>query len=106
MAAAQPASNRLPTLNDVMAPPTYKHQITPQAGPWLVCVQTFQGPHAQQMAEELAELLIRDFKIPSYLHDSGRKQREAENARVEKLREQHREMYLQMERQGLRTVDG
>lgn len=107
-AMAQPAR---PTINQVMnnpanEQPAYKHQVTPEAGPWLVCVQTFRGPQAQQLAEELADLLIRDFKIPAYLHDSGRKQREEEKARVDKLRDQYRELYLQMEKQGLRTVDG
>jgi hypothetical protein len=115
--AAQTTPARGPNINDVMKkataaqaptpPPTYKYQVSPQAGPWLVCVQTFKGVQAQQLAEELAEILIRDFKIPTYLYDYGHKQREAERARVEKLRQERREMFIQMEKQGLPpTVDG
>ncbi len=108
---AQSAPERLSTADDAMkklaaSAPTYKYQVTPEAGPWLVCVQTFKGPQAQQLAEELAEVLMRDFKIPAYLHDSGRKQREEEQARIAKIREQNRELYLEMEKQGLYTVDG
>lgn len=110
--AAQTTPTRGPNINEVMNKasaaqrPAYRYQVGPQAGPWLVCVQTFKGPQAQHLAEELAEVLNRDFKIPAYLYDSGYKQREEEKARVEKLREQYREMYRQMERQGLQTVDG
>lgn len=110
MAQQQSPSNRAPSWNELMASrtaaePTYKYQVTPQAGPWLVCVQTFKGPEAQRLAEELATVLNRDFKIPAYLHDSGRKQREEEKARVDKLRDQYREAYEQMEKQGLYTID-
>jgi hypothetical protein len=110
-AAAQTTPGRGQTINDVMksaaaAQPTYKYQVGPQAGPWLICVQTFKGPQSQQLAEELAEVLNRDFKIPAFLYDSGYKQREEEKARVEKLRQEYREMYIQMEKQGLQTVDG
>lgn len=110
-AVAQPASG-MRKLDDIMssavpsAAPTYKYPVVPEAGPWLICVQTFKGPDSQRMAEALADCLNRDFKIPAYLQDSGRKQREEEKARVEKLRAQYRAQYEEMERQGLKTPDG
>ena len=69
---------------------SYKYAVTPQAGEWLVCVQTFRGTHAQALAEELAEILNgKEYKLVAYLNDRGRKERLEEQARVQKLRDQY-----------------
>jgi len=90
---------------------TYKYPITPQAGEWLVCVQTFKDekpdpnrqvrPPARIMAEELAEYLRTEYKLPAYLYDRGRLQRKEEDERIKALRGQYDELLKQMKSQGI-----
>ncbi len=85
--------------------PDYKYPVTAEAGPWLICVQTFRGSHAQQMAEEMAEILRREYRVPSYLQDWGRKQREEQQQQTQKLRDQYHQIFAQMRGQGLELAD-
>jgi hypothetical protein len=85
--------------------PSYKYAVTTEAGEWLICVQTFKGPQAQVMAEEMAELIRgREYKLAAYLYDRGRKQRAEEEERVKDLRKQYDEMIKQMKGQGVEPV--
>ena len=111
-AAAQPARNPFatpeqPARNPFAASeaPNYKYAVTPQAGEWLIYVQAFKGDNAQALAEDMADLLRRDYKLPAYLHDRGRKERKEENERVRKLRKQYDEMLKQLEAQGVEKSD-
>jgi len=85
-AQQSPQPYRLPT-----APPanTHRFPVDAQAGEFLICVQTFKGEQAKALAEEMVELLVRDYKLSAYLHDRVSKQREEEHARVQAIRDKH-----------------
>ena len=80
--------------------PTYKYPITPEAGAWMICVNSYRdsirGPKAQDLAEELAEYIRSEYKLPAYLFNWGRKQREAEDQRIAELRKQNEEFIKSM----------
>ena len=85
-AQPRPAPYTLPT-----APPQQEHRfpLNLQAGEWLICVQTFKGTQARPLAEEMAELLVQEYKLSPYLHDRVSKQRAEEHARVQAIRDKH-----------------
>ncbi len=82
-----------------------RHAVSPQAGEWLVCVQTFKGVEARMLAEEMAELLIRDYKLSAYLYDRSMQQRSEEQERVQKLRDQHWDAIEKLKAQGIPATD-
>lgn len=98
-------ANAQPNLNPLapVQPATYRYPVGPQAGAWLICVQTFKGDNAQQLAEEMAELLIRDkrYALSAYLCDRGGKERLEEQERVHQQRQQYDEWLNQMKSQGV-----
>ena len=50
------------------ADPDKSYVLTPEAGPWLVMVGSFNGPGAEKQAAELVLELRRRFKLESYMH--------------------------------------
>jgi hypothetical protein len=86
--------------------PDFRYAVTPQAGEWLICVQTFKGAQAQVLAEQMAEMMMRDYRIPAYLHVRGRKERGEEEERVQQLRKQYDDMVTQLRSQNAETTAG
>jgi hypothetical protein len=70
-------------------PPSYRYALTPQAGAWMICVKSYKGDRARGLAEELAEYIRNEHKLPAYLFDWGRNQRAEEDQRVGELRKQY-----------------
>jgi hypothetical protein len=96
-----PAANPLAQRPNAPPPPVCRYPITAQAGEWLVFVQTFKGPQAQALAEELAEILIRDYKLTAYVYDRGYKERMAEWQRYQQVRDQYWDTIEVMKKQGI-----
>jgi hypothetical protein len=100
-AVAQPARSPFTPADDA---PNYRYAVAPQAGEWLICVQTFKGEMAQQLAEEMAEIIRQDYKLPAYLYDRGRKQRAAEEQRIREVRQKYDETLNQLKAQGIEPI--
>jgi hypothetical protein len=68
--------------------------VTKDQGPWMICVHSYMGPEAPQMAREFVEELRTTYKLPAYVFNYGAEARRKEEERVAKLVQQQRE-YLQ-----------
>ena len=92
------------TARSPFAPPAYKYAVSPQAGPWLICVQTYKGPQAKVLAEELAELIQKNYGLTAYLFDRGFKERTEEQKHIRDLRQNYDTMLAQLKTQGIEPV--
>jgi hypothetical protein len=102
-ATAQPARSPFaPAANA----PSYKYAVMPEAGDWLICVQTFKGREAQALAEEMVELIRNDYRLPAYVYDRGWKERTEEQERVQKLRDQYWDTIEQLKGKGYEPIGG
>ena len=79
------------------AKPNYKYPIKPEVGPYLIMVQSFKSRedergdakrYARVLAEEMADHLRNDFKLPAYLHDWGWEERARQEAHIAAQRKQ------------------
>ena len=102
----QPAPGTQPAYSDpirtpVAAPdttkPTYKYPIKPEVGPYLIIVQSFTSREkergdpkkdARVLAEDMADHLRKDFRLPTYLHDWGWEERIRQEAHLDAQRRQ------------------
>jgi hypothetical protein len=48
--------------------------ITPEAGPWVICAASYQGPDAPELANKLCEYL-RNRRYPAYVYNRGNEER-------------------------------
>lgn len=67
------------------------YPVTPNAGPWMILVQSFSGNMSAQLSEELAASLRRDYKLPSYVYNRGDEERRKERQRIAELRQKQTE---------------
>ena len=104
LADAQQAPTPPPLpLSAALRPPQHLYPVAPEAGEWLICVQTFKddvpalndnflvagNQKAKMLAEGLAEVLRREYKLNAYLYDRSYKLRAEEQARIQDLRDRH-----------------
>src|SRR5579883_1446599 len=47
------------------------YAITPEAGPWVICVTSYMGEEAPGLARQLVEQLRKDHHLPAYVYDRG-----------------------------------
>jgi hypothetical protein len=47
------------------------YAITPEAGPWVICVTSYMGEEAPGLARQLVEQLRKDHRLPAYVYDRG-----------------------------------
>jgi hypothetical protein len=66
-----------------------RYPVTPEAGEWLILVQTFKGEQAQVLAEQMAELIMKKHRLAAYLYVKGRKEKAEEEERVRKLKQDY-----------------
>jgi hypothetical protein len=66
--------------------------ITPAAGEWLILIQSYTGENSEQLADELAATLRRDYKLNAYVFNRSEEQQRKERERVEKLRREREEL--------------
>jgi hypothetical protein len=76
--------------------PTYRWPIEPRAGKYLICAKAYKGDQARMKAEELAEFIRTKYKLPAYLMDWGKKQRDEEKQRVEAIQKQQDDFFKQI----------
>jgi hypothetical protein len=69
------------------------YAVTPQAGPWMVFVASFEGQDSGRLAEEMVTTIRRDYKLPAYLYNRGDEERRKEKERVDHIREEKRKTY-------------
>lgn len=62
--------------------------ITPEAGPWLICVASYSGPEAAQKAHDLVQDIRNRYRLPAYVFNRGEKERQAEQERLRQLKSQ------------------
>lgn len=71
------------------ANPVIQHPVTPEAGAYFICVQSFKGPKATEQANELAAAVRRDHKLPAYVFAKGRDERLKQQRHIEELRKKY-----------------
>jgi hypothetical protein len=64
--------------------------VTPQVGPWMICVASYRGEEARANAEEMCRELRTRYKVPAYLFNRADEERRKEAERVADIREQHK----------------
>jgi hypothetical protein len=74
-------------------PPADDFAITPEAGPWVICVASFTGPESPAQARQLAEQLRTRDRLHAYAFnwgdDARRKEQEEYEAKLRELRKDH-----------------
>ncbi len=100
-----------------VAPPKHPYDITPEAGPWTICVSAFfehiepppgrdfypgelekllADSQARRLAIEFVSVLRRDYKLPAYMFNRGDEERKKEEERIERERKQREELFRQL----------
>lgn len=67
------------------------YPVTPEAGPWMILVQSYAGEPSAQLAEELCVSLRKDYKVAAYVFDRGEEQRQKERERIAEVKKKLRE---------------
>ncbi|MFO0865128.1 MAG: hypothetical protein U0744_10845 [Gemmataceae bacterium] len=71
--------------------PNQDIQVTSQLGPWMICVSTYTGPEAPNMARQLALELRNAYKTGSYVFNHGAEERRKEYQRVKAIIDKQRD---------------
>lgn len=82
----------------VEADPNQSYAVTPANGPWLICVTSYSGPMAEKFAHDLVlELRGRpSYKIPAFIFNRGKEERDKQQQELEQRRQQQRTFYEQL----------
>jgi hypothetical protein len=75
----------------VEADPAKEYQITPEAGPWMICATCFVGPQSGQLAHEMVLEIRSRFGLPAFVRNKGEEQRREQHARLKKYHDEHPE---------------
>ena len=59
------------------------YEVTPQAGPWMICVASFTGPPAKELTETMIQELRSKHNLPAYSFCRSAELRRQERERVE-----------------------
>jgi hypothetical protein len=70
----------------VEADPNNEYRVTPDAGPWLIIVKSYQGPQGRQLAHDLILLVRRRDNLPAYLFVRGEEERRQQEAYIANIR--------------------
>ncbi|HEY8505916.1 MAG TPA: hypothetical protein VIL46_15130, partial [Gemmataceae bacterium] len=73
----------------------HPYAVTPEAGPWLIFVQSYTGPMARDLAHELVTELRREYKLAAYFYNHGEEERQKERQRVAALLKRQEEFLRQ-----------
>ena len=66
---------------------THPRAVRPEHGPFMICVRSFSGPQARQLAEELSAEIRANHKAAAYLFEWGAADKRKEEARQDAYRE-------------------
>jgi hypothetical protein len=62
------------------------YTVTPQAGPWMICVASYSGPPSQGLAEELAQEIRTQFHLPAFVFNRSAEEKQREQDRIASIR--------------------
>jgi hypothetical protein len=73
----------------------HAYNITPEAGPWAICVISYTGKTAFSFSEDMVSELRRDFKLPGYFYNRGDAERKEDQQRQEEAEQRWKETLKQ-----------
>jgi len=82
--------------------PAVDYAVTPEVGPWMICVSSFTGDDAAHMARDMANEVRSRYHLPAYIFNRGAELRQQQLEEQRRLREQQEE---QLRRLGVAPVD-
>src|SRR5262245_15831793 len=62
-------------------------EVTPQAGPWMVCVASFTGPPAKELTETMIQELRSKQNFPAYSFCRSAEEQRKEKERIEQYKQ-------------------
>src|SRR5262249_49573389 len=65
--------------------------VTPQVGPWMICVDSFTGDDAAKMARDMVNEVRSRYRLPAYVFNRGAELRQQQLEEQKKLRDQQEE---------------
>jgi hypothetical protein len=63
-------------------------EVTPEAGPWLVCVTSYTGPLAKELTEGLIQEIKAKHGLPAYSYCRSAEERRKEQDRINRIKQQ------------------
>jgi hypothetical protein len=89
--------------------PNKDYQVTPEAGPWMICAASYRGPQAKELAHELVLEIRKKYGLPAFVIDRGgeeRRKQEEEVRRIWKLAPEGRVKIVRVEEQYAVLIGG
>lgn len=87
---------------DVEADPNKNYPVTPDAGPWMICVTSYTGDPAGQLAHDMVLEIRQQYKIPAFFFNRSAEERKKQQEEIQQKRQQQEE-YLRQK--GLNPAD-
>jgi hypothetical protein len=81
---------------------TAEYAVTPEVGPYMICVASFAGDDAAKMARDMVIEVRSRYRLPAYIFNRGAELRQQQLEEQKRLREQQEE---QLRRLGVAPVD-
>jgi hypothetical protein len=72
----------------VEADPNKDYHVTPEAGPWMICVTTYVGPESPQLAHQMVLEIRSRFDFPAYVVNHGDEERRKQQLELEQFHKQ------------------
>jgi hypothetical protein len=72
----------------VEADPNRDYAVTPEAGPWMICVTTYVGPQAPRLAQQMILEIRSRFDLPAFVVNRGDEERRKQQQELQELHKQ------------------
>lgn len=69
------------------ADPNQKYEVTPAAGPYMICASAYSGTQAAELAHELVLDIRRNYNLPAYIFNRGADERKKQQEEIKRIRE-------------------
>jgi hypothetical protein len=77
------------------ADPAKDYNVTPEAGPWMICAASYVGEQAPKMAHDLVLELRRDYDLPAFVFNRGDVERRKMQEDIDQKRREREEALRQ-----------
>jgi hypothetical protein len=84
-----------PGYGKVECDPNNEYTITPQAGAWMIIVQSYSGDPARENAHKLVIELRTKYDLPAYTFNHGKEERAKQDEEMKRRRDQQEEFLKQ-----------
>jgi hypothetical protein len=64
-----------------------EYEVTPQAGPWMICVASFTGPPAKELTEGMIQEIRTKYNLPAYSFCRSAEEQRKEKERIEQYKQ-------------------